>query len=96
MQDGAEHAGQLPEFCLTVPVKTALGNKAVDDIRLPQRDDTVTLLPRGDLPPGFDGRVHHERPASVGSAFPAKQIRNLIASAHLHQPDGYQCNCGYR
>ncbi len=68
VQDGAEHAGELPESRLVGFVKTALCNEPVDDIRLPQRNDTVTRLPRGELAPGFGKRVHHELPASVMGA----------------------------
>src|SRR4029450_13947645 len=65
MQDGAEHASQLPESRLVGFVETALRNQGVDDVRFAQRDDTVALRRRGDLARGFGWRMHHETLASI-------------------------------
>jgi hypothetical protein len=76
VQDGAEHAGQLPEAGLVGFVETALCNEPVDDIGLAQRNDTVALFRRGDFAPAFGWHVHHEPPASIittiENAFPAR------------------------
>jgi len=75
VQDGAEHAGQLPESGLVGFVKTALCDEPVDDIGLAQRYDPVTLFRRSDFAAGFGWHVHHEPPASImttiENAFPA-------------------------
>jgi hypothetical protein len=47
VKNGAQHAGKLPQSRLLGVVKAAFGDKPVDDIRLPQRNETILLLWRG-------------------------------------------------
>src|SRR5262249_18985468 len=65
VQDGAEHAGQLPESGFVGFVKMGLRDEALDDIRLPERNDTVTRLPRGGSARGIGWCVHQESPTGI-------------------------------
>ncbi len=60
VKDGAEHTGKLPKPCLPGLVKAALGEKACDHVRLPQRNETIPLLSRGRSGPDFDRCSVHE------------------------------------
>jgi hypothetical protein len=53
VKNGAQHAGKLPESRLLGVVKAALGDKPADNIRLPQRNETILLLRRGRFAMGF-------------------------------------------
>jgi len=63
VKDSPESAGQLPEAGLTGLVETAFGDKATDQVRLPQPNDTVKSLRRGRIAHQSHRLVVHEKPA---------------------------------
>jgi hypothetical protein len=65
VKDSSEPSGQLPETRLPGLVEAALGDKAVDQVRLPQPDDPVTLLWHGRVAHRSNRPVVHEILAST-------------------------------
>jgi len=49
MENGAQHAGKLPEARLLIIVEAAIRGEPGDNIRLPQRNEPIPLFGRGRL-----------------------------------------------
>ena len=88
VKQGAELAGKLPESRLLGIVEVARVHEAVDQIRLPQRNETIPLRQRG----RFAGNVAHKPITRAGIAIagiipqtPAKTIA-VFGSARPRAP----------
>jgi hypothetical protein len=71
VKNGAQHAGKLPESRLLGVVKAALGDKPADNIRLPQRNETIPRLWRDRLAMRFI----HEAVANAMRTMPASILQ---------------------
>src|SRR5207245_8876029 len=71
VKNGAQHAGKLPESRLLGVVKAALGDKPADNIRLPQRNETIPRLRRGCLPKRFIHEAIAKAITTIARAYPA-------------------------
>ena len=71
MKNGAQQAGKLPKSCLLDVVKAALGDEPADNIRLPQRNETIPRLWRDRLAMRFI----HEAVANAMRTMPASILQ---------------------
>jgi hypothetical protein len=82
MKNGAQHAGKLAKSCLLNVVKAALGDESADNIRLPQRNETIPRLWRG----RFTMRFIHEAAANANAR--ARLHLKRITSLREFRRDG--------